>query len=154
MSSELGTFKFENRPWFFDSQKDPSGGADPVWQGYGDLTSTVIEHHWHQWQNKEIDDPVVVISDEHKVDVEKKLQILLENEKDKRVVKRGEPGARGLRPSTWRFTNTQFLGIFKAFSKWGEKDLSTASWLGNKYYKSVGKKPFSKEAVIRGIMKE
>ena len=146
MSSELGTFKFENRPWFFDSQKDPSGGADPVWQGYGDLTSTVIEHHWHQWQNKEIDDPVVVISDEHKVDVEKKLQILLENEKDKRVVKRGEPGARGLRPSHWRFTNAQFLGIFKAFGKSGTKDWgdSWPGWLGDEFWKSIGKIPFSK----------
>ena len=68
-------YEYDNRVWFWDRRLDPFAEGKPDLIAYSDLISTIIEKHLHDFLSKIEKDPEVIIHPDYVVDIEKCLQI-------------------------------------------------------------------------------
>ena len=79
------------------------------------------------------------------------MQISIIDEYKKRPIKRGKPNERGARPNSRKFIDSSFLpninekGEFQPISTDRNNHVQ---WLGEEFYKSISKKPYTIETVI------
>ena len=88
---------------------------------YEDHISVLIERAYYTWENNNKDQRYskVMISPEHLVDFEQKMQVHVSDPNDIRRLKRGNKGQRDVRPNAERFLNSDnfelSLNVMKIF---------------------------------------
>ena len=75
---------------------------------YEDHISVLIERAYYTWENNNKDPRYskIMISPEHLVDFERKMQTHVSDPSDRRRLKRGNKGQRDVRPNAERFLNS------------------------------------------------